>query len=579
MEGRRDIWIFWAQLIPAMTPIAICLVVGFAEVLKLALGYAPILDMRTTSLDYFFALWGRPDFWRDVAYTAGFSASAAFLIVLLGAFIAWSLSGSRHLSLRILISVCLALTVILPYGAVALATQTLLGQSGLLARMAAQWHWIQSPSDFPVLLYTPFGLGLWFPYLWKGSAFVALVLKPYFDKIRNSFELEARTLGAGGLTLWHSLYLPSSAGLLALAGGVMFAFIFGSLEVPVWLGALTPELLPARYFALLLHPDLHKLPERMALVVTMAVLCLSLTLLFSALMLQVFKGGLGYKHWLPRLTRKLGASPGSGDRLRMLTACLYALVILLPMVWSLLYGLSPSLRFPQMLPDFSGAAERIRGVLLDPMLRKALLQSLTIAGLTGMLASLAGFSAGRAFSKKQAVRGRVAAMVFLALPLLLPGVVLITGAQMAGIRLGYYGSWLSVVICHFAMVVPYATGLQFQYQSQSGLAREEAARTLGGRPLDYFVRVLVPSTLPPLILSVTLSFLMSLTETFSTQMTSGGRIITLGALLIPALEYGDLFRGSLYTIIFIIVNGGLFLTAHAVSKSYINRSDYGKGRH
>ena len=231
------------------------------------------------------------------------------------------------------------------------------------------------------------------------------------------------------------------------------------------------------------------------------------------------------------------------------------------------------------MPDFSNVSERLHGVAADPLLRKALIQSLMISGITGVLASLAGFSGGRAFSKKKPVRGRAAAMVILALPLLLPGVVLITGAQMASIRLGYYGSWLSVVICHVAIVVPYAVGLQFQYQSQSGHAQEEAARTLGGHPLDYLIRVLIPTTLPPVILSFTLSFLMSFTETFSTQMTSGGRILTLGALLIPALEYGDLFRGSLYTIIFIIINGGLFLTAHAVSNNCVNRSDYRKEVH
>lgn len=576
MEGRRATWRFWAQLIPAMIPIALCLVFGLAEVLKLALGYVPILDMRAVTLDYFSSLCQRPDFWWDVVYTAGLSASAAFLIVLMGAFIAWALSGSSRLAMKVLISLCLAVTVILPYGVVALATQSLLGQSGFLARLAAQWHWIETPSEFPVFLYTPFGLGLWFPYVWKGSAFAALILKPYYDKIRNTFELEARTLGAGGLTLWHSLYLPSSAGLLALAGGVMFAFIFGSFEVPVWLGALTPELLPARYYALLLHPDLHRLPERMALVITLAVLCLVLTLIFVALLHQAFKRGLGYKHWLAPLTRKLGVTPRSGERSRLLIAWLYALVILLPIVWFLLYGLSPSLRFPQVIPDFSGAVTRTLSVMSDPMLQRALKQSLMISGLTGVLGSLAGFSAGRAFSKKQAVKGKFVAVVILALPLLFPGVVLITGAQMASIRLGYYGSWLSVVICHIAIVVPYAVGLQFQYQSQSGHAQEEAARTLGGRPLDYLVRVLLPSTLPPLVLSFSLAFLMSLTETFSTQMTSGGRITTLGALLIPALEYGDLFRGSLYTLIFILINGSLFLTAHAVSKSWINRSDYRK---
>ena len=578
MEGRRATWFFWAQLIPAIVPIALCLVFGLAEVLRIALGYVPILGLRIVTLNYFTSLWQRPDFWRDVVYTSGFSAMAAFLIVLFGAFIAWALSGSRRLSLKILISLCLAVTVILPYGVVALATQSLLGQSGFLARVAAQWRLIEAPSEFPVFLYTPFGLGFWLSYLWKGSAFAALILKPYFDKIRNTFELEARTLGAGGLTLWHSLYLPSSASMLALAGGVMFAFIFGSFEVPVWLGALNPELLPARYFALLQHPDLYKLPERMALVITLAGLCLILTLVFSALLYQAFKRGLGYKHWLAPLTRNLGVTPRSGEQLRHLTAWLYALVILLPIVWSLLYGLAPSLRFPQVVPDFSGAAQRIRGVVLDPMLRKALKQSLLISGITGALVSLAGVSAGRAFSKRQVLSSsvRTVAMLILALPLCLPGVVLITGAQMASIRLGYYGSWFSVVICHFVIVVPYAVGLQVQYQSQSGHAQEEAARTLGGRPVDYLFRVLLPSTLPPLVLSFTLAFLMSFTETFSTQMTSGGRITTLGALLIPAIEYGDFFRGSLYTVIFILINGGLFLAAHAVSKSYINRSDYRK---
>ena len=578
MKGRRDSWIFWAQLLPALIPIALCLVFGLWEVLKLSLGFAPLLGMKSVTFGYLMGLWLRPDFWRDLIYTASFSAAAAVVIVLTGAFVAWALTGSRRKSLRILISLCLAVTVILPYGVVALATQTLLGQSGFLARLAAQWQWISAPADFPVFLYTPLGLGLWFPYLWKGSAFVALVLKPYYDKIINTSEPEARTLGAGGLILLHSLYIPSSARLLALSGGVMFAFIFGSFEVPVWLGALNPVLLPARYFRLLMHPDLHKMPERMALVLTMAVLCLLLTLAFVAVLEQVFKRGLGYKHWLVPLSRTVGIKPESGERLRRLTAIVYGGMILLPIVWLVLYGLSPSLRFPLLKPELSGSLDGLQTVVKDPMLRRALGESLMISGATGVVTSLVGFCAGRAFSKRSEIHGRRFAMMFIALPLLFPGVVLITGAQMASIRLGYYGSWLSVVLCHVAMTVPYATGLQAQYQSQTGHAQEEAARTLGGSPLDYLLRVLIPSTLPPLMISFSLGFLMSLTETFSTQMTSGGRILTLGSLLIPALEYGDLFRGSLYTLIFIVLNGGLFLTVHAVSQTYVNRSDYRKER-
>lgn len=563
----------WLLLIPALLPGAGVLGIGLVETAAASLGWIPALGLNSVSLKAYEMLVGRADFWSDLRYTLIFACCAAAGSVATGSLVAWGLAGCRHAALRRWSVFWVIMAVILPYGIAAQGVQSFLGQSGLIASVTYSLGLIHSPGDFPVLLLTPAGLGLFWPYLWKGSAFTVLILRPYYDRVRSSLEDEARTLGAGGLKLWAAVYVPSGAGAMALVGSVIYAYVFGGLEIPIWLGALNPKLMPAWYYTFFMHPDIGRIPERMALVMMMAVIGLCFSAAFGVCMHILAKRGFGYRMilrgtaWLqggaPR--HRIGMTWGSTLSKGLLAG--YGLLMGLPLIWLLLTGLNPALRFPNLIPARWQIVSSLEPVLRDPLLGKALLNGVIVAGMTGLYTAVAAFPAGRALSRYVGFRGEGLARILCGLPLILPSIVIVTGAQLCAIRFGFYGTCAAVVLCHCTLTLPYAVGIQAIYQKQLGVLQEQAARTLGATPWQTAARVLVPMGIPPFVISFSLSFLISFTETFSTQLVGNGRIITLGALLGPALEYGDRARGSGYMLLFILINGLVFYLSHRVARS------------
>lgn len=252
----------------------------------------------------------------------------------------------------------------------------------------------------------------------------------------------------------------------------------------------------------------------------------------------------------------------------------YGLLMGLPFLWLLITGQNPALRFPNVIPNHWNIQAGLMPVLQDPILGRALMNGFLVAGMTGLYTALAGFPAGRAFARYGGFKGEKWAMLLCGIPLVLPGIVLVNGAQLSAIRLGIYGTFWAVVLCHCTLTIPYAIGIQTIYQKQNGLVQEEAARTLGASMAQVVTRVLVPMNIPPFVMSFTLGFLISFTETFSTQLVGGGRVTTLGALLGPVLEYGDMVRGSGYMILFALINGAVFYLTYGVTRSGTARSEH-----
>jgi ABC-type spermidine/putrescine transport system permease subunit II len=570
----------WLLLAPALLPGVFVLGIGLIKALQSSLGWMPALGMKNVSLDAYLSLFKENKIRIDFLYTLFFASISVTITLLIGSLIAWGLVSVRNKYIKYWGSAWLILAVILPYGIAALATQSFLGQSGLLARIAATLKLIQEPSQFPVLLLTPFGLGLFWPYIWKGSAFTAMVLRPYYEKVRNIHEAEARTLGVGGLTIWSSVYLPAGAGALAFISSVLFAYILGGLEIPVWLGALSPKIISADYYSLFLQPDINRIPERMALVIIMAFVGLISSIVFGFFVFKVARNGLGYRYFI-RAAKATHVNKnrdiGNSQMYKKIINCfivIYGFLMGVPFIWLLVTGQNPGLRFPCFIPSNWYIFSNLFSIIKEPLLAEAVKNSLIVASWTGLFSSFAGLTAGRAFVKYKGFKGERLAQVFCYIPLIIPGIVIVTGAQLSTIIFGFYGTKLAVILCHLMFTIPYAVGIQTIYQKQNGILHEEAARTLGARPKQFVMKILIPMSIPSLVMSFTLSFLISFTETFSTQLVGGGRVTTLGALLGPVLEYGDMTRGSSYMLLFMLINSLVFYISYMMTKKMITKSEH-----
>lgn len=550
MPNKRPHLNAWCLMLPALLPGLIVFLFGLYVSLRASLGWLPILKQKTWTLQGYINIVSNTDLQKSFLYTLIFASVAASLALTLGSFLAWALTSSRKRGIKSLGLVTTTLAVLIPYGVMAQATQVFWGQSGFISRIFFHLQILDQASAFPQWLQTPFGLGLFYPYVIKGSAFACMVLLPHYAKAKTLYENDARTLGAKGIALWLKVYHGPSGPTLAVVGGIIFAYSYGAIEVPLWLGALKPKLLPAHFHALMQHPDLYMIRDRMAFVILLALTGLAATIIFGLITYKV-----------SRALATLNLGHKSKDRSRPIHAFVtltYSLLLILPLLWLVVRGLFNPLYYPKLLGSSPKTINNFLDVFGQAKTLEGLKNGLIVACATGLYISFSALFAGRALSKYKAFKGRSLALVMSGIALVLPAIVTITGTIQASIKLGIYGSHLSVIICHVVMTLPYAVAIQTMHQNQIGKLLEATARTLGAHPLHYITRVHLPLIVTPFFLSFSLGFLISFTETFSSQLVGAGNVLTLGALMVPTLAYGDLTRGSAYMVIFITLNGLLF---------------------
>ncbi|MCR4747567.1 MAG: ABC transporter permease subunit, partial [Clostridiales bacterium] len=98
--------------------------------------------------------------------------------------------------------------------------------------------------EFPKLIFDRGGIGIILAYIWKGLPFITYVTYDIFRTLDTRYDAVAATLGASSVRRIRHIYLPQL--WPAITGGfvMIFAYTFGSYEIPLLLGPTTPRALP-----------------------------------------------------------------------------------------------------------------------------------------------------------------------------------------------------------------------------------------------------------------------------------------------------------------------------------------------
>lgn len=160
----------------------------------------------------------------------------------------------------------------IPHLVIAIGMLLLFSQSGLIARFAGELGVIDAPRDFPVLTRDPFGLGIILAYVWKETAFFGIIVMAVLQSLGDDYETVARSLGANLWQRFRYVTLPLLMPGLMSASIIVFAFTFGTFEVPRILGVQHPKMLPVLALDFFLNPDLNARAEGMALSIIIAVI-------------------------------------------------------------------------------------------------------------------------------------------------------------------------------------------------------------------------------------------------------------------------------------------------------------------
>ncbi|MBV1889341.1 MAG: ABC transporter permease subunit, partial [Proteobacteria bacterium] len=157
----------------------------------------------------------------------------------------------------------------------------LFANGGVIARVLFAIGAISSPADFPRLLQTSNGIGIMLVYLWKQVPFMTLVIYSNLLVLGRQDEESATLLGASRYQIFRFITLPKLLPAMVTATLIVFAFNFGSFEVPFILGAGYPNTLPVEAWRLFDSPDYANRPAAMAIVTI--IVFMSMMCLFTAL--------------------------------------------------------------------------------------------------------------------------------------------------------------------------------------------------------------------------------------------------------------------------------------------------------
>ena len=168
------------------------------------------------------------------------------------------------------------LPITIPHLIAAICVMLLLSQSGILARVLG----FSDPAHFPVLVNDRRAIGIILTYLWKEIPFIGLIGLSTLQSIGHNYEAVAETLGANRWEVFRRVLLPMLSRAIMPVSVIVFAFIFGSYEVPFVLGVSYPPLLPILAYRKFIHPNVSFRPEAMALNIIIAIIMIVLTLLY-----------------------------------------------------------------------------------------------------------------------------------------------------------------------------------------------------------------------------------------------------------------------------------------------------------
>jgi putative thiamine transport system permease protein len=512
---RRRGALAWA---PVLTSGAFLLPVGagLAGTLLPAFGYLPALGGTGFSLDPWRTLFGEP----GVATSIGLTLATGFTATALSVVLAFGLCAhtyGRRWGRRI--GALLAPLLATPHSALALGFAFLIAPSGWMARAVSPWltGW-SLPPDLATVGH-PSGVALVAALLLKEVPYLVLMIVGALNQVPVARHLAiARALGYRPAVAWLKVILPQVYPQVRLPVYAVLAFSLSVVDVALILAPGNPPplaVLAVRWFA---DADIRwYFPAA-------AAACLQLAIVVAAIALW---------HVLERATtratrgalssgRRDGPVASAAALLALACGVLFVLAVA-AIVGMALWSFAAQWRFPEALPQAWSLANwgRRAGELALPLLQTlAVALAATVLALLLVLACLEN-------EARQPQRPGPKAMWLLYLPLLVPQVAFLFGAQVLLVRLAWDGTLPAVVWAHLVFVLPYLfLSLADPWRALDPRYARTAA-SLGASPARVFVRVKLPILLRPILIACAVGFAVSVGLYLPTLFAGNGRFATL----------------------------------------------------
>ena len=238
------------------------------------------------------------------------------------------------------------------------------------------------------------------------------------------------------------------------------------------------------------------------------------------------------------------------NRTLKLILALTVLIIVLPMIIILIWSFTGRWPWPGIFPE-TFTTRTVEELLFGSSnLIEILLSSILLATLVAIIATAIAVMTARA-TVIYRVRGRRLIGYAALLPLLVPGTVFAMGIQVTLIRMHLNDTMTGVLLVHLVAALPYCITIITDVTAATGDKLEEQAMVLGARPATAFFDVTLPQLLPGILSSMSMAYILSYSQYFTTLLAGGGKIKTLALVMVPYIQSGDRALASIYAVVFV----------------------------
>lgn len=259
---------------------------GILNSISQSLGYFPYMGLNNITFDYYKEILRNPYFLKSLMFSLKTSFISSIVSVMLGVLLAYFLTTNTQSKIQ---NSILNLPIIVPHIVVVFFIVTVFSQSGIISRILYNLGIISDSSQFINLISDKNGIGIILVYLYKGIPFVALTTYNILKNINEKLEVVAINLGASKIQSFRYITLPLAMPSIMSSFIILFAFSFGSYEVPFLIGPSTPKALSVLAYYSYISSDFNQKALSMVINIALSVISLVLLAIYNKIFSKIYK--------------------------------------------------------------------------------------------------------------------------------------------------------------------------------------------------------------------------------------------------------------------------------------------------
>lgn len=247
---------------PAALLLLFIMGVGICTCILQSLGYFPLIGLDNITFDYYKEILSNQQFINSLMISLKTSIISSTIATIIGILLAYLMTKSRFSKLRYFL---LNLPIIVPHIIVVMLAFAVFSKTGIISRMLYNLNLINDSREFVSLVNDKAGIGIIIVYIYKGMPFIAITVYNILKSLDVKLEDVALNLGANKFQVLKLVIMPQIMPTILSSFIVIFAFSFGSFEVPYLIGATNPKALPVNAYINYINTDLAQRPLSMAM--------------------------------------------------------------------------------------------------------------------------------------------------------------------------------------------------------------------------------------------------------------------------------------------------------------------------